>query len=279
MIRNSLLALCFVGVCQPALAQKFSQVLDGSATLTRGGRLYRAERNVRLYEGDILNIPERIQLIAPYGAATITKRKGLLKILLSRQEGCGIRVYIAYSGGIGANARPKSCPSSSIVFESLTTGVFFNPWINSRSGQLLPNTLIAQVTPSLTGASFEATDRGTTSVLAVQSGVVEAKSANAIVPVSEGMGNLTERDQPPGPALSLNEDLSAPSLRVVRVPTGIKVFAEISALNTVEVQGVKYLFGQTIPYPVSGNSLRVRIWNAVGTRSRLYVLPLPLRKT
>lgn len=279
MIRSFLLTLCLAAIAHPTFAASpASVVLDGSATLTRSGRLYRAERGTKLFAGDILNVQDRLQFLLPYGAATVSKRRGLLKFVLQQQEGCGIRVQISYSGGIGANARPKSCPTSSISFESLTTGAFFNPWVSRRSGRLIPNTLIAQAL-SFTGANFDLVDRGHTSVLSVQSGAVEAMSANVIVPISGGMGNLTERDKPPGEPIPLDENLSVNRLRIVRVPTGVKILAGVSPLNTIEVQGRAYRLGDTIPFPITSNSLRVTIRDTSGDRTRTYTYPLPLRKT
>jgi hypothetical protein len=279
-MRKIFLSLAAIAVFPlTAVSAPVSTVLDGDATLTRGGRLYRAERGVTLQEGDILNIKSRIQFILPFGAATVTKRAGLLKVLLSRREGCGIRVHLPYSGGISANARPRSCGSSSIVFESLTTGAYFNPWAVRRTGRLMPNTVVAQLLGDALGSSFDLTDRGETSVLSVRSGIVESQSQNAIVPVPANFGNLTPKDKPPGPAIAIDNNLNASGLRIVRVSTGIKVLATISALNTVEVQGALYQLGETIRFPVRGNSLQVRVISPSGDHSRVYVLPLPARKS
>jgi hypothetical protein len=263
----------------PALSAPVSTVLDGEAALTRGSRLYKAQRGVTLQEGDILNVKQRLQFILPFGAATVTKRAGLLKVLLSRREGCGVRIHMPYSGGISANARPRTCPTSSITFESLTTGAYFNPWAARRAGKLIPNTVIAQILGDALGSSFDLTDRGDTSVLSVRSGLVESQSVNVIVPVPANFGNITPKDKPPGPAIAIDSSLSAPGLRVVRVSTGIKVLASISALNTMEVQGQAYRIGDVIRFPVSGNSLRVRVVSPDGDRWRVYVLPLPARKS
>ncbi len=258
-------------------AQTFSEILSGSATLDRNGTLYRAGKGTRIYEGDVLSVPSRMQMIAPFGAATITKSKGLLRVLLSRREGCGVRVHYVYGGGINAYARPKTCANSSIVFESFISGAFFNPWINTRRSLLIPGTLIAQSLSIATGASFTLADRNESSILAVQSGAVEAQSQNVIVPVSEGLGNITPKGKPPGPAIALDESLALDWRNPTNTPTGFRLNAKINPLNSLWVQGVPFL-GEEIPFPVLGNSLSVEVRSADGLRSRVYSKPLPRRR-
>jgi hypothetical protein len=260
-----------------ANAQVFAEVLSGESTLNRNGNLYSAERGARIYEGDRLTIPNRLQVILPYGSAVISKRSGALDFVLIRREGCGIRVQATYRGGIGAIARPRTCPTSSIVLESLTSGAFFNPWVNTRRGQLIPNTRIAQALPESTGANFTLTDKGETSILAVESGAVESQSENVIVPVVGGQGNLTKKGQPPGPAIALDNALSL-TQKFESTPLGYRLNVDLNPLNFLFYKGVEVSPRQEIDWPVGGNSLDLEVRSADGLRSRFYVFPLPRRR-
>jgi hypothetical protein len=259
-------------------AADFAEVLDGSAQLNRSGSISDIGRGARLYEGDRLTVPSRLQLILPYGAATVTKRQGTLKFLLLRREGCGIRVHIVYSGGIGANARPRTCIESSITFESVTSGAFFNPWVNTnRGGSLTPNTRIAQLLETTTGASFSLADRNDTSILAVASGAVEAQSQNVVVPIFGNQGNITKKGQPPEPAIALDNNLSI-TTRPIKSPLGFRLNASLNPLNFLFYQGAEILPAQEIEWPILGNSINVEVKSADGQRSRPYVFPLPSRR-
>jgi hypothetical protein len=259
-------------------AADFAEVLDGSAQLNRSGSVFDIGRGARLYEGDRLTIPTRLQLILPYGAATITKRQGALKFLLLRREGCGIRVHIVYSGGIGANARPRTCIESSITFESLTSGAFFNPWVNTRRGSsLIPNTRIAQLLETTTGASFSLSDRSDSSILTVASGAVEAQSQNVVVPIFGNQGNVTKKGQPPGSAIALDNNLSI-ATRPSITPRGFRLNATLNPLNFLFYQGLEVSPTHEIEWPILGNSIKVEVRSADGLRSRPYVFPLPSRR-
>jgi hypothetical protein len=261
----------------PAFSQAFAEVLDGSATLNRNSSLYSVRKGSRIYEGDRLTVPDRLQLILPYGAATVTKRQGFLNFLLLRREGCGIRVQAAYRGGIGAIARPKTCNTSSIIFESLTSGAYFNPWVNTRRGSLIPNTRIAQVLPESSGANFTLVDKDDTSILAVQGGAVEAQSENAIVPVLGGQGNFTKKGEAPGPAIALDNSLAL-NARPAPTPLGFRLNASINPLNFLFYQGREIAPEAVLDWPVLGNNLPLEVRSADGLRSRYYWLPLPRRR-
>jgi hypothetical protein len=272
----------------PAVAQPspYSEVLDGNAQLFRNGSLFNISRGARIYEGDSLTISSHLRIILPYGAATVTKRQGTMKFLLTRREGCGIRVYATYRGGIGAVARSRTCLTSSIIFESLASGAYFNPWVNTRKSELIPNTRIAQAlppladaqgTPESSGAAFTLTDRNETSILAVSSGAVEAQNENVIVPILGGQGNITPKGQPPGGAIALDNSLSLnpnPSI----TPIGFRLNASLNPLNFLFYQGVEIAPSQEIEWPILGNSLNFEVRSADGLRSRPYVFPLPERR-
>jgi hypothetical protein len=261
----------------PAFPQAFAEVLDGGATLNRNNSLYSVGKRSRIYEGDRLTVPDRLQLILPYGAATITKRSGFLNFLLIRREGCGIRVQAAYRGGIGAIARPKTCITSSIIFESLTSGAYFNPWVNTRRSSLIPNTRIAQALAESTGANFTLADKGDTSILAVQGGAVESQNENAIVPVLSGQGNFTKKGQVPGPAIALDNSLAL-NARPVPTALGFRLNASINPLNSLVYQGREIDPNAVLDWPILGNNLPLEVRSADGLKSRFYWLPLPRRR-
>jgi hypothetical protein len=261
-----------------AVAQVYSEVLDGSAQLNRNGALFNVGRGARLYEGDSLAVPNRLQIIFPYGAAIVTKRQGSMKFLLSRREGCGIRVHVTYRGGIGAVARPKTCLTSSIVIESLASGAYFNPWVNTRRGGLAPNTRIAQaLPPESNGAAFTLTDRNETSILAVSSGTVEAQNENVAVSILGGQGNITPKGQPPSPAIALDNALTI-RLKPSLTPLGYRLNASLNPLNFLYYKGVEIDPSQEIEWPILGNSLNLEVKSADGLQSRPYVFPLPQRR-
>lgn len=262
----------------PAVAQTFAEVLDGDAQLNRNGSLYSVGRGARIYEGDSLAVPNRLQVILPYGAAIVTKRAGSLKFLLLRREGCGIRVQAVYRGGIGAIARPRTCPTSSIIFESLASGAFFNPWVDTRRGSLIPNTQIAEALPlGSSGAAFTLADRGEASILAVQSGGVEAQSENVNAPIFGGQGNITAKGQPPGPAIALDNALSLGLMPTI-TPIGFRLNAVFNPLNFLFYKRIEIEPSKEIPWPITGNSVELEVRSADGQKSRSYILPLPRRR-
>lgn len=261
----------------PAVAQVFSEVLDGSATLNRNGSLYSVGRGARIYEGDRLSVPNQARIILPYGAAVVTKRQGTLDFLLIRREGCGIRIQAAYRGGIGAIARPRTCDTSSIIFESLTSGAYFNPWVNTRRGSLIPNTRIAQALPEASGANFTLADKGDASVLAVQSGVVEAQNENAIVPILGGQGNFTKKGQPPGSAIALDNALALNAHPEISL-FGFSLNPKLNPLNSLFFKGKEIDPSTIVNWPILGNQLEFEVRSADGERSRVYYFPLPHRR-
>jgi hypothetical protein len=271
----SAIASALVG--SPALALQSSTVLDGGATLTRGGTFYSVGKGAKIYEGDILNVLDRVQLIAPYGAFVLTKRKGLLKINLTRREGCGMRMYFSYLGPISVNARPKTCKQTSAIFESIFTGASFEAWGGFQSG-LIPNSLIASGLLPSDAISFTVQDRESASVLAVSSGAINVQNEGTTVLVAAGQGNLTQKGKPPGRPIKLDEALQLKSLKFYRTPTGLKLDAEINPLNTLLVQGFQVNPQAEIKWPILGNSLNIGVRNLMGDRTRYYSYPLPARK-
>jgi hypothetical protein len=253
-------------------------VIDGVATLTRGAGQYTVQRGSRLYEGDILNVQSRLQLISPYGAFTLTKGKGLLKIILSRQEGCGLRMLLSYFGRISVNARTRTCSNTTAVFESLQTGASFDAWGGLRAMRLYPGTVVAQAIPPLGSISFVALDRGNASVLAVTKGTISVQNEGQTRNVPAGHGNLTAKGQPPGSPLALDEELKLQKLKLERTPKGLKINATINPLNTLLVQGKEVSPQSVVPWPIVSNDLRVGVRNLTGDRTRYYIYPLPGRK-
>ena len=267
--------LFFFGTAVPAIAQTYSEILDGDAQVERSGAIFRVGRGARIFEGDRLAISRRVQILLPYGAAVITKREGSMRFSLLRREGCGIRVHMVYRGGIGAKARPKTCRDSAIVFENYGSGAYFSPWAN-RQARLIPNTLIAEASPVSVGSEFALADRGDSALLAVADGAVEAQNQNVAINVLNGQGNITEKGKPPGPAIALDTALTL-KLNPSVTPFGYRLNAGLNPLNSLFYHGTEILPLREIEWPVLGNSLDLEV-RGVDGRSRFHSFPLPRRR-
>jgi hypothetical protein len=280
MRRTVIISILLSILSQPSAfgESAYSEVLAGSGTVYRKERgSNNAGPGTRLYEGDSLSIPDRLILILPYGAATVTKRRGLMRFLLSRREGCGIRMHVIYGGGISAFARPKTCAQSSMLFESFLSGAYFSPWFSTRRGALIPGTLIAAALETLSGsANFSLADRETSSVLLVRAGEVQAQNENVDVKVVSGQGNITPKGQPPGLPIDADNSLNLGWKSPTLTPTGVRLNTNVNPLNTLLLRGAPY-DGEEIKWPVLGNSLQLEVQDLEG-RSRGFSQPVPRRR-
>jgi hypothetical protein len=266
------------------------QVLSGQATLSRNAALYQAQKGVKLYEGDSLFFT-KLKLIGDYGAFVSTLQYGQATITLLRREGCGyqrvgIRNLIEYKGKLWVIARPKTCPTSTVQFQSQMTGVSFDIWRGALVGQTDNWIALSQgknvaVLPEPTGVSARFWDKGNATYLMVDYGTVSAESAGVSIPVSGGYGNITLEGLAPGQLIKVETDLRIKKQTLTKALNGVLVSVWVNPLNTVIIQGIEYtpMDGQVkafLRYPIAGNAVWVLVSDT--EKTRIYPLPLPTRK-
>jgi hypothetical protein len=244
----------------PALGQS-AEILSGSATVLRAGKIYPVGRGVRLYERDRLIVSSPIQIIGDFGAYIATQKKGILDFTLMRRDKSGcIQNFISYLGQLQITPRPLTCRRSIIQVLSLASGGSY----------------------TFRGTDATLTDNGNRSTLMVTNGSVETQSVGQTVTVDSGFGNVIVEGLPPGEPIPIDNNLGLRSLRVQRFPWGIKLSGTINPLNLVQVEEVEVVnkngFFQTmLRFPIPGNDLAITISNLAG-QSRVYIFPLPTRK-
>jgi hypothetical protein len=266
-------------------AEPFFQVISGQGTLNRNASLYRAQKGVRLYEGDVLYVPGRIQILGDYGSFVSTIQKGRATLTILRREGCGVRDFIEFSGKLWVTARPRTCSTSTVQFQSQANGVAFDIWRGQTIGKI--NRLVATslsvnlaLSPDLEGVSATFWDRDNATILKVEYGVIVSSSAGVSVPVSGHEGNITLEGQPPGQPIKIDSQLRM-IMKLRKVLNGVYASASVNPLNTVSIQGVQFtpVNGEVetfLRYPIGGNALFFSVSD--GEKTRVYFLPLPTRK-
>jgi hypothetical protein len=248
-------------------------VLGGSAKLYRSGRTYQVGRGAILYEGDILEIPQKLTFCLDYCAGVVYAR-GWVNLLLVRRESGAIRTFISYSDYISMFSRGFINARSIVQFADLLGGGGFTyPPKNKRAFLLgtMPDDLSLRTDP----VSLESVVIDNILYLRVDEGAAIAENVGKSVTVLSDEQTRIVGNNPPEQPLQIDMILGIEGLRVEYTALGLTFTGRINPHNSLRIAGDNVVLDQgAFKYSLrrrysNGNQISIEVLDPFG-KVRVY---------